>query len=201
VLNFKPWDWNFIAGFYMDDIQAEFRASLWKALGWLLGVGALMTVVMVRVSASLQKQLGGEPSLTSEIAARIAEGDLASHVNVAPNDRESVLFNMQQMQGRLTGAIGQIRGSADAIAGAAKQIAAGNVDLSRRSEEQAASLEQTAASMEELTGTVRQSADNARQAARWPKAHRCTRRRSCTRWWTRWARSRRRPARWWTSSA
>ncbi|GMG92903.1 methyl-accepting chemotaxis protein [Cupriavidus metallidurans] len=166
VLNFKPWDWNFIAGFYMDDIQAEFRASLWKALGWLLGVGALMTVVMVRVSASLQKQLGGEPSLTSEIAARIAEGDLASHVNVAPNDRESVLYNMQQMQGRLTGAIGQIRGSADAIAGAAKQIAAGNVDLSRRSEEQAASLEQTAASMEELTGTVRQSADNARQAAR-----------------------------------
>jgi methyl-accepting chemotaxis protein len=77
VLNFKPWDWNFIAGFYMDDIQAEFRTSLWKALGWLLGVGALMTVVMVRVSASLHKQLGGEPSLTSEIAARIAEGDLA----------------------------------------------------------------------------------------------------------------------------
>jgi len=115
---------------------------------------------------SLQKQLGGEPSLTSEIAARIADGDLASDVHVAPNDQESVLYNMQQMQARLTGAIGQIRGSADAIAGAARQIAAGNVDLSRRSEEQAASLEQTAASMEELTGTVRQSADNARQASR-----------------------------------
>jgi len=166
VLNFKPWDWDFIAGLYLDDIHAEFRRSLWEALGWLLGVGALMSVVMVRVSVSLQKQLGGEPALTSQIAARIAEGDLASHVQTKPNDRESVLYNMQQMQARLTGAIGQIRGSADSIAGAARQIAAGNVDLSRRSEEQAASLEETAASMEELTSTVRQSADNARQASR-----------------------------------
>ena len=64
VLNFRPWDWNFIAGLYMDDIQAEFRAALWKSLGWLLAVGALMSVVMIRVSASLHKQLGGEPALT-----------------------------------------------------------------------------------------------------------------------------------------
>jgi len=165
VLNFKPWDWDFIAGFYMDDIQREFRMALWKALGLLLAVGALMSAVMVRISRGLQQQLGGEPSLTSEIASRIADGNLSSDVHVAPNDQESVLYNMQQMQARLTGAIGQIRGSADSIAGAARQISAGNADLSRRSEEQAASLEQTAASMEELTSTVRQSADNARQAA------------------------------------
>jgi len=165
TMNFRPWDWNYIAGLYLDDIHAEFRTALWKALGWLLAVGALMSVVMIRISIGLQKQLGGEPALTSKMAARIADGDLGTQVQTAPNDRESVLYNMQQMQTRLTGAIGQIRGSADSIAGAARQIAAGNVDLSRRSEEQAASLEQTAASMEELTSTVRQSADNARQAA------------------------------------
>ena len=134
TLNFKPWDWDFIAGLYLDDIHAEFRAALWKALGWLVAVGALMSVVMVRVSISLQKQLGGEPALTSHIAARIAEGDLATQVETAPHDRDSVLYNMQQMQARLTGAIGQIRGSADAIAGAARPNSAGNVDLSRRSE-------------------------------------------------------------------
>ncbi len=166
VANFKPWDWNFIAGLYLDDIEAEFRAALWKSLGLLLGVGVLMTLVMVRVAASLQRQLGGEPAVTSQIAARIAEGDLASHVTTRPGDTHSVLFAMQQMQSRLTGAIGSIRGSADSIAGAAKQIAAGNADLSRRSEEQAASLQETAASMEQLTSTVRQSADNARQASR-----------------------------------
>ncbi|TXI84997.1 MAG: methyl-accepting chemotaxis protein, partial [Cupriavidus sp.] len=166
VYNFKPWDWNFIGGVYTDDIAAEFRASLWKALGLLLAVGALMSVVMMRIASILQKQLGGEPTTTSEIAARIAQGDLACHVETHPGDSESVLYNMQQMQVRLSGAIGTIRGSADSIASAAKQIAAGNVDLSRRSEEQAASLEQTAASMEELTSTVRQSAENARQASR-----------------------------------
>ena len=166
VANFRPWDWIFVAGFYLDDIQAEFRVALYKALGLLLAVGALMTVVMLRVAGSLQKQLGGEPALTSQIAARIAEGNLTTHVDVRQGDEHSVLFAMQQMQSRLTGAIGSIRGSADAIAGAAKQIATGNSDLSRRSEEQAASLQETAASMEQLTSTVRQSADNARQASR-----------------------------------
>ncbi|MDT4802533.1 Methyl-accepting chemotaxis protein McpP [compost metagenome] len=165
VANFRPWDWNFIAGLYLDDIEAAFRAELWKALGLLLGVGALMSLVMVRVSASLHRQLGGEPATTAQIAGRIAEGDLAGHVEVRPGDEHSVLFAMQRMQARLTGAIGSIRGSADSIAGAAKQIAAGNADLSRRSEEQAASLQETAASMEQLTSTVRQSADNARQAS------------------------------------
>ncbi|CAG2154598.1 methyl-accepting chemotaxis protein [Cupriavidus numazuensis] len=166
VANFRPWDWNFIAGLYLDDIEAAFRASLLNALALLLGVGALMTVVMLRVAGSLQKQLGGEPTLTSQIATRIAEGNLSTTVEVRPGDEHSVLYAMQQMQSRLTGAIGSIRGSADSIAGAAKQISAGNSDLSRRSEEQAASLEETAASMEQLTSTVRQSADNARQASR-----------------------------------
>ncbi|WP_420995786.1 methyl-accepting chemotaxis protein [Cupriavidus sp. 30B13] len=166
VAVFKPWDWNFIAGVYLDDIDAAFRHALLKSLLLLLGIGTVMTVVVVRIANGLHQQLGGEPALTSQIATRIAEGDLASEVHTAQGDRHSVLFAMQQMQGRLTGAIGSIRGSADSIANAAREIAAGNSDLSRRSEEQAASLEQTAASMEQLTGTVRQSADNARQASR-----------------------------------
>ncbi len=166
VAAFQPWDWIFTTGLYLDDIEAAFHAELMKALGIVLGVGLLMTVVMLRVAGSLQKQLGGEPALTSQIAARIAEGNLATAVALRPGDEHSVLFAMQQMQSRLTGAIGSIRGSADSIAGAAKQIAAGNSDLSRRSEEQAASLQETAASMEQLTSTVRQSADNARQASR-----------------------------------
>ncbi|CAG9169508.1 methyl-accepting chemotaxis protein [Cupriavidus respiraculi] len=166
VANFKPWDWNFIAGVYLDDIEAAFRKALMQSLALLLVIGSLMSVVVVRIASGLHKQLGGEPALTSQIASRIAQGDLASYVEVAPDDRDSVLFAMQQMQARLTGAIGTIRGSADSISGAAKEIAAGNADLSRRSEEQAASLEQTAASMEQLTSTVRQTADNARQASR-----------------------------------
>ncbi len=165
VASFQPWDWIFTTGMYLDDIEAAFRAELLKALGILLGVGLLMSVVMVRVAASLQRQLGGEPATTAQIAGRIAQGDLAGAVQVRPGDEHSVLYAMHRMQSRLTGAIGSIRGSADSIAGAAKQIAAGNADLSRRSEEQAASLQETAASMEQLTSTVRQSAENARQAS------------------------------------
>lgn len=165
VARFEPWDWIFISGIYLDDVTAAFHAALSKSLLLLLAIGSLMSVVVWRIASGLQRQLGGEPALTSRVATRIAEGDLGSQVETAPGDDNSVLFSMRQMQDRLTGAIGTIRSSAHAITNAAQQIALGNADLSKRSEEQAASLEETAASMEQLTGTVRQTAENALQAS------------------------------------
>ena len=165
VLYYQPWDWCLVTGTYMDDIETAFHASLIKALGLLLAVGLLMTVVVVAVTRSLQRQLGGEPAYAASIAGRIAAGDLAVQVETRSGDRDSMLYAMAQMQRELTGTIGNIKNSADSIASATKQIAAGNADLSQRTEQQASSLEETASSMEELTSIVKQNADNARQAS------------------------------------
>jgi len=162
VLYYQPWDWCLVTGTYMDDIETAFHASLVKALGLLFGVGLLMTVVVVAVTRSLQRKLGGEPAYAARIAGRIAAGDLAVPVETRSGDRDSMLYAMAQMQRELTGTIGNIKSSADSIASATKQIAAGNADLSQRTEQQASSLEETASSMEELTSIVKQNADNAR---------------------------------------
>jgi methyl-accepting chemotaxis protein len=90
---------------------------------------------------------------------------LTAVIEIAPDDRSSLLCSMQRMQQQLTRTIGTIKVSADSIATATQQIAAGNEDLSQRTEEQAASLEETASSMEQLTSTVTQNSDNARQAS------------------------------------
>jgi len=121
------------------------------------GLGALIT-------RSLTRQLGGEPAYAAQVAARIAAGDLATHVELRSGDTGSLLFAMKTMRDKLAGIVTQVRGGTDAIASASSQIAAGNLDLSSRTEEQASSLEETASSMEELTSTVKQNADNARQA-------------------------------------
>ncbi|WP_199030090.1 methyl-accepting chemotaxis protein [Ralstonia sp. ASV6] len=165
VSYYEPWDWSMTTGLYIDDVDAAFRASLMQSLGLLLGVGLLMTVVVVAVTRGLQRQLGGEPAYAADVAARIAGGDLAVRVQTRQGDRDSMLFAMSQMQQQLTGTISDIKNSADSIASATKQIAAGNADLSQRTEQQASSLEETASSMEELTSIVKQNADNARQAS------------------------------------
>ncbi|CDS50365.1 Methyl-accepting chemotaxis protein I (serine chemoreceptor protein) [Polaromonas sp. CG9_12] len=164
VLTFKPWDWTFITGLYLDDLQDAFVQDLWKAALLLAGIGIALSGIVLLVIRGIEKSIGGEPDDAAEIARRIASGDLAVTVDTRANDQSSLLFAMKTMRDSLAKIVGEVRQGTDTIATASSQIAAGNQDLSSRTEQQASSLEETAASMEELTSTVKQNADNARQA-------------------------------------
>ena len=142
-------------------IVGNFSLFMLLLCGASLAVG---TMVAWFISSSLLKQLGGEPAYAASVASRIAAGDLATTIDIKPDDRLSLMFAMHGMRDSLAQIVGQVRQGADTIATASSQIAAGNQDLSSRTEQQASSLEETAASMEELTSTVKQNADNARQA-------------------------------------
>jgi methyl-accepting chemotaxis protein len=164
VKRFAPWGWYLMSGVYVNDINDAFYANLRDYLAVVLLVGGLITVAMVLIIRNVERSLGGEPAYAVKIAETIASGDLTSALALRANDRESMLFAMQNMQARLTDTIRRIRSGTETITVAAQQISAGNQDLSARTEEQASSLGETAASMEQLTATVKQNADNARQA-------------------------------------
>jgi methyl-accepting chemotaxis protein len=116
------------------------------------------------ITRGLLKQLGGEPNYAAEIAGKIAEGDLAVHIDMKTGDKSSLLFAIKSMHDSLAKIVTEVRAGTDTIATESGQIAGGTMDLSARTEEQASSLEETASSMEELTSTVKQNADNAGQA-------------------------------------
>jgi methyl-accepting chemotaxis protein len=141
-----------------------YRSSRTMMLMLVLGSAAAGLGLGVVLTRSLTRQLGGEPAYASNIASRIAAGDLTVAVDLRQGDSNSMLFAMKTMRDSLAGIVGQVRAGTDTIASASSQIASGNLDLSSRTEEQASSLEETASSMEELTSTVKQNADNARQA-------------------------------------
>jgi methyl-accepting chemotaxis protein len=164
VLTYKPWDWTFMTGLYLDDLQDAFIQDLWRSALLLLGIGVALSGIVLLVIRSTEKSLGGDPEDVADIAHKIAAGDLAVKVNTKANDQSSLLFAMKTMRDSLAKVVGEVRQGTDTIATASAQIAAGNMDLSSRTEQQASSLEETAASMEELTSTVKQNADNARQA-------------------------------------
>jgi methyl-accepting chemotaxis protein len=161
---YKPWDWTFMTGLYIDDLDGAFYRDLAIA-GIMLGViGVGLTIGITLIIRSIERSIGGDPEHAAEIARRIADGNLDIDVVTRAGDQSSLMYAIKGMRDNLVGIVGRVRAGTDTIATASNEIAAGNLDLSSRTEQQASSLEETAASMEELTSTVRQTADNARHA-------------------------------------
>ncbi|SAL70570.1 methyl-accepting chemotaxis protein [Caballeronia udeis] len=160
----KQWGWYVSSGVFLNDVQHQFYTNLAKYFAMVIGVGAVVSVVMLVIIRTVSRSLGGEPAYAAEVVARIAQGDLTTPIKVRPADMTSLLFAMSTMQKNLGRIVGNVRDGTDAMRTASREIATGNTDLSQRTEEQAASLEQTAASIEQLTETVKQTAENARAA-------------------------------------
>jgi len=57
-------------------------------------IGVAIACFIVR---GLKTQLGGEPEEVSNLANKIAEGDLSTKIEIAQNDNSSVMYAMQQM--------------------------------------------------------------------------------------------------------
>ncbi len=147
-----------------DDALATYKDTRSLNLGLSVLALAVGAAAAVAVTRSLLRQLGGEPGYAADVATRIANGDLATPVEVKQGDTTSMMASMKTMRDNLARIVSEVRSGTDTIASASAQVATGSQDLSSRTEEQASSLEETASSMEELTSTVRQNDDNARQA-------------------------------------
>ena len=168
IATYKPWDWSFVTGAYLDDIDEAFNASLRQLLVLVAVIAAMLSGVVYLVNRRLNLVRWAAHRSTRHRSCerqRIADGNLAQHIDLQAGDRGSLLFKLQEMQTQLRQAVVAIIGAASSIGTSTDEISSGNADLSRRTEEQAASLEETAASMEQLASAVRQNADNARQAS------------------------------------
>jgi methyl-accepting chemotaxis protein len=146
-----------------DDLAAISKFTTWIWIGqgilqMLCGTGLFF------FARGVVRQLGGEPETASNLARRVAQGDLTAQLDVRQADTTSLMAQLKEMQASLVNVVSHVRANAEDLASASLQIAQGNLDLSGRTEEQAAALEETAPSMEQLRATVKQNADNARQA-------------------------------------
>lgn len=136
-----------------------------QALLILIVSGVLSVLLAIAAAVWIIRSIQRPLQSAVEVADKVAEGDLTSHIQVHSKDELGMLLaSLQRMQASLVQTVQTVRSGAEGVATASSQIAMGNSDLSSRTEEQASALEQTAASMEQLGSTVRQNADNARQA-------------------------------------
>ncbi|MFN4118016.1 methyl-accepting chemotaxis protein [Acidovorax sp.] len=140
-----------------DNRQASRRLLL--ALGLLsVALGALFSWLLAR---SVTQPL----AQASDLARRVADGDLTAPVPAHGKDELGALMSsLELMQNNLANVVDRVRSGSESVSNASAEIAQGNSDLSARTEHQASALEETAASMEQLNSAVRHNADNARQA-------------------------------------
>ncbi|WP_294770837.1 methyl-accepting chemotaxis protein [uncultured Rhodoferax sp.] len=136
---------------------------------WVVGTMVLLFVLSLLISGwvvrRLSRQLGGEPAYAKSIASGIAQGDLSTEIKLQPNDTESLLFSLRDMQGQLSQTMREIADSSKQVANASREISMGNLDLSQRTELQSASLEKTTTNVEQMAAIAKRYASSATQAA------------------------------------
>nr|WP_295785581.1 methyl-accepting chemotaxis protein [Rhodoferax sp.] len=136
---------------------------------WVSAIALLLVAMSVSVGSwviwRLTRQLGGEPAYAKSIASRIANGDLTMEIILAPNDTQSLLYSLHEMQTQLAQTMGEIAESSAQVANASREISMGNLDLSNRTEQQASSLEKTTTNVEQLTAIAKRYADSSTRAA------------------------------------
>ncbi len=131
----------------------------------ITGAGAAVLVFAALLAWRLTMSITRPLQIAVDAAARVAQGDLSSTIQVTGKDEAaSLLAALSTMRDSLARMVSEVRSGTQAIDGASSEIAHGNSDLSARTESQASALQQTAASVEHLTSTVKQNAANAAHA-------------------------------------
>jgi methyl-accepting chemotaxis protein len=149
----------------MHDAALIYKSSQTWVVGIMVALGVLSLVISGVVTRRLVRQLGGEPAYAKFIAQHIAQGDLTLDIKLAPQDRDSLLYSLRDMQTRLADTMREIADSSKQVANASREISMGNLDLSQRTEQQSASLETTTTNVEEMATIAKHHADSAAHAA------------------------------------
>ncbi|ABX18450.1 methyl-accepting chemotaxis protein [Burkholderia vietnamiensis] len=165
VKAYRPWNLIFVTGAYLDDIDRAFARSALVTVIFVVVTGLVLSGVVLLVNRVLMRMLGGSPEYAKAIVHATATGDLSIGIARHPNDSDSLIAGIADMQARLRALIGRIQQGADAITLSMEEVAAGNADLAQRTEEQAAALQQTSATMAGLRDAIQRTASDAKSAA------------------------------------
>jgi methyl-accepting chemotaxis protein len=143
-------------------VTHEATMGMWR----LIGIGIILTIISIMAMVYLVGGLVSPLVALSDIANRIADGDLSrvKDVKVANDEVGMVYFAFKKMVENLSDIVDNIKSGAQSIAGASTEISSGSQQLSSGASEQASSAEEVSSSMEQMAANIQQNTDNAQQA-------------------------------------
>lgn len=164
VKGYAPWGWILGTGIYIDDLNTTFLNNAIQLGAWGVAIGSFIAISLLLLSRSIIRTLGCEPFEASEIAQRIASGNLATPIECKPGDNSSLLANIQTMQNTLRNMISLIKQNAEQVASSAQQLMKSSEEVASRSRRQSEAASSMAASVEEMAVSIDQVKENALEA-------------------------------------
>ncbi|MDH4101675.1 MAG: methyl-accepting chemotaxis protein, partial [Nitrospirota bacterium] len=121
-------------------------------------IAIVFTIILTKVIAAPLR------ILTSEVAGKLAQGDLTLQIESKSKDEVGELQTaMKTMVDKLREIISDAKTVAENVSSGSQELSASAQEISQGTSEQAASIEETTASMEEMSSNIKQNSDNAQQ--------------------------------------
>ncbi|MEE8872863.1 methyl-accepting chemotaxis protein [Pseudomonas helleri] len=161
---FEPWGWVIGSGVYIDDIQAEFQAQVWKASAAGLTIALFMVVLVRLIARSIARPLKEAVQAMSNIAS--GESDLTRNLDTHGRDEVTELArHFNTFTTKLRTVIRHLQSTATALEQSSTQIGNDATQAQQRCQQQASQMDQVATAINEVTYAVQEVAKNAEHAA------------------------------------
>jgi methyl-accepting chemotaxis protein len=149
----------------LNKAAAEAAAKAYSNARILMGVFSLLALIIGVFAAFLVTKSIVKPLDNAvDVAVKIADGDLTSHIEIESKDETGqLLAAMKDMVAKLKDVVAEVKTAADNVAAGSQQLSSGAQQMSQGATEQASAIEEVSSSMEEMVSNIRQNADNAQQ--------------------------------------
>ncbi|MBK1716167.1 methyl-accepting chemotaxis protein [Thiocystis violacea] len=138
-----------------------------KLYGVGIGLGLTLAVLLgVYITRDTLRQLGGEPAVVVAIVNRLAEGDLATPVELRAGDDTSLLAALSRMVENMKRLLREVSTASSQVAAAAVQLSATSEQTREQVRVEQSETDQVATAMNQMTATVEEVARHAAAAAR-----------------------------------
>ena len=161
---FEPWGWIIGSGVYVDDVQAEFNAQVWKASFIVLGIVLVMGLLVSLIARSIVQPLQAAVNAMGNIAS--GESDLTRSLDTHGSDELTQLArHFNSFTAKLRQVVGQLQVCATALGQSSTELGHNASQAHDRSQQQSQQMELVATAINEVTYGVQDVAKNAEHAA------------------------------------
>jgi len=161
---FEPWGWVLGSGVYIDDMQAEFYAQVWKASIVGLTIALIMALLVVLISRSIVQPLKEAVDAMANIAS--GESDLTRNLDTDGQDEITQLArHFNAFTTKMQQVIRQLLEAAAALGQASTELGSNASEAQAHSQQQSQQMQLVATAINEVTYGVQDVAKNAEQAA------------------------------------
>lgn len=158
---------------YADSLHAQIDAQLRQQVSTMLiyglAVGLLGLIALLAQIRYIVRRvfltIGGEPDAAKQVAAHIADGDLSVPVQMAEDDRGSVMSALHSMRENLHRLIQSVKLNSESVSESSEQLAVSISQVASGTARQSDAAAAMAAAVEQMTTSINHVADNARDAS------------------------------------